>query len=67
MRRADVGPPIPRGYILGQRGKGSSVKYEKPGIVDYGSIADHTFDTPGQGDKGLCGNDPMFGEPSCPS
>jgi hypothetical protein len=43
------------------------MQYEKPGIVDYGSIAEHTFDNPGKGDKGLCGNDPMFSEPSCPS
>ncbi len=41
--------------------------YEKPTVIDYGSIADHTFDTPGVGDKGTCGYDPMFGEPSCPS
>jgi hypothetical protein len=39
--------------------------YERPEIVDYGSIAAHTFDTPGEGDKGICGFDPMFGEPSC--
>jgi hypothetical protein len=39
--------------------------YEKPAIVDFGSIADHTFDNPGKGDKGTCGNDPMWGEPSC--
>lgn len=25
--------------------------YEVPTIVDHGSIADHTFDNPGQGDK----------------
>lgn len=25
--------------------------YEKPKVEDYGSIADHTFDNPGQGDK----------------
>jgi hypothetical protein len=27
------------------------MKYEKPQIVDFGSIADHTFDNPGKGDK----------------
>ena len=41
------------------------MKYEKPVITDFGSITAHTFDTPGKGDKGVCGNDPMFGEPSC--
>jgi hypothetical protein len=56
------------GYKILRTRKGVRVmQYEKPGIVDYGSIAEHTFDTPGVGDKGLCGNDPMFGEPSCPS
>lgn len=39
--------------------------YEPPEVIDFGSIADHTFDNPGKGDKGICGNDPMFGEPSC--
>ena len=39
--------------------------YEKPTITDFGSIADHTFNNPGKGDKGTCGNDPMFNEPSC--
>jgi hypothetical protein len=39
--------------------------YEKPAVTDFGSIAAHTFNTPGKGDKGVCGNDPMFGEPSC--
>jgi len=39
--------------------------YEPPEVIDFGSIADHTFDNPGRGDKGVCGNDPMFGEPSC--
>jgi hypothetical protein len=50
--------------------KGGSVtmtmaSYEPPEVIDFGSIADHTFDNPGKGDKGICGNDPMFGEPSC--
>jgi hypothetical protein len=27
------------------------VTYEAPAIEDYGSIADHTFQTPGQGTK----------------
>ena len=26
--------------------------YEAPAVVDYGSIAAHTFDNPGKGDKG---------------
>jgi hypothetical protein len=30
---------------------GMKVSYEVPKIVDYGSIADHTFDNPGKGDK----------------
>jgi hypothetical protein len=45
-----------------------AMSYEKPVIRDFGSIAAHTFDTPGpegKGDKGVCGFDPMFGEPSC--
>lgn len=25
--------------------------YQAPAVVDYGSIADHTFQTPGQGTK----------------
>lgn len=49
------------------RGKDKRMRYEKPVIVDYGSIGDHTFDNPGVGDKGTCGNDPMWNEPSCPS
>ena len=28
-----------------------TVKYEAPEISDFGSIAEHTFDNPGQGDK----------------
>ena len=40
--------------------------YETPRITDFGAIGDHTFDNPGKGDKGICGNDPMFNEPSCP-
>jgi len=27
------------------------MKYETPEVVDYGSIAEHTFDNPGKGDK----------------
>ena len=27
------------------------VPYEAPKVIDYGSIADHTFDNPGAGDK----------------
>ena len=43
----------------------TQMQYEKPTITDFGSIGAHTFDTPGVGDKGECGYDPMFGEPSC--
>jgi hypothetical protein len=31
------------------------MKYEAPKVVDYGSIADHTFQTPG-GEKGCTSN-----------
>lgn len=27
------------------------IEYEAPAIVDFGSIADHTFNNPGEGDK----------------
>jgi hypothetical protein len=27
------------------------MKYEKPAVKDFGSIAGHTFDNPGVGDK----------------
>lgn len=27
------------------------MKYEAPVVVDYGSISDHTYQTPGQGTK----------------
>ncbi|HSK52742.1 MAG TPA: hypothetical protein VLA44_08305 [Clostridia bacterium] len=27
------------------------IDYEAPAIVDFGSIADHTYQTPGQGTK----------------
>jgi hypothetical protein len=27
------------------------IDYEAPAIVDFGSIADHTYDNPGVGDK----------------
>jgi len=27
------------------------IAYEAPVVADYGSIADHTFDNPGKGDK----------------
>jgi hypothetical protein len=27
------------------------IKYESPAIEDFGSIADHTFQTPGKGTK----------------
>ena len=27
------------------------MKYEKPVVTDFGSVASHTFDTPGVGDK----------------
>lgn len=31
--------------------RGEAVRYEKPVVTDFGSIADHTFNTPG-GTKG---------------
>jgi hypothetical protein len=31
---------------------GGQMKYEKPEVVDYGSISDHTFTTPGGQVKG---------------
>jgi hypothetical protein len=44
------------------------IPYEAPRIVDYGSIADHTYDNPGVGDKSAT---PMetdkFGEFSHPA
>ena len=27
------------------------MKYEKPEVTDFGSLASHTYDTPGVGDK----------------
>jgi hypothetical protein len=44
------------------------MKYEKPTITDFGSIAGHTFDTPGVGDKSPTPLelDPMYGEFSGP-
>jgi hypothetical protein len=33
------------------------MSYEKPVVSDFGSIADHTFQTPGKGTKS---NDPTF-------
>lgn len=27
------------------------MKYEKPEVTDFGSVASHTFDNPGEGDK----------------
>ena len=43
------------------------MKYEKPAIVDFGSISEHTFTTPGGHSKDWksCQLDPMFGENSC--
>ena len=56
--------PLREHYLrLGRR----AMRYEKPEVIDYGPIGDHTFDVPGVGDKGVCGYDPMFGEPSCHS
>lgn len=28
-----------------------TISYESPSIVDLGSVAEHTFDNPGKGDK----------------
>lgn len=33
------------------------MSYEKPAVSDFGSIADHTFQTPGKGTKST---DPTF-------
>ncbi len=44
------GPP----YIRMGR-KGSAMDYAKPTVVDYGSIAEHTF-TAGQGKRIVTGN-----------
>jgi hypothetical protein len=43
------------------------MKYESPRITDFGSIAKHTFITPGGHTKDhiVCELDPMFGEYSC--
>jgi hypothetical protein len=30
---------------------GTSMKYEAPVVIDFGSISDHTFQTPGHGTK----------------
>ncbi len=44
------------------------LSYEQPKVEDFGSIADHTFDNPGKGDKS---SEPMetdkFGEFSHPA
>lgn len=44
------------------------LSWEKPEIIDFGSIADHTFDNPGAGDKSatVMATD-KFGEYSHPS
>jgi hypothetical protein len=34
------------------RRKGESMTYERPEVTDFGSIADHTFTTPGGRPKG---------------
>jgi hypothetical protein len=38
-----------------------SMAYIKPGIIDFGGIASHTFLNPGGDEKGTEGHDP-FGE-----
>jgi hypothetical protein len=45
----------------------TEITWETPEIVDHGSIADNTFDNPGQGDKSstVMGTD-KFGEYSHP-
>ena len=30
---------------------GGQMRYEKPEVLDFGSIAGHTYDNPGVGDK----------------
>jgi len=44
------------------------MEYQKPEVTDFGSIARHTFNNPGVGDKSPdpLQLDPMFGEPSHP-
>lgn len=43
------------------------IAYEAPTIVDYGSIADNTFNNPGKGDKSAMPMDTdKFGEFSHP-
>jgi hypothetical protein len=52
---------------IGRAKERGRLDYQKPSITDFGSIGGYTFDNPGKGDKGTCGKDPMFDEPSCPS
>jgi hypothetical protein len=33
------------------RDRGGRVQYETPMVIDFGSIAAHTYDNPGEGDK----------------
>jgi hypothetical protein len=37
------------------------MEYERPTVIDLGSIADHTFINPSGSNKGTTGHDP-FGE-----
>ena len=46
------------------------MRYEKPEVKDFGSIAGHTFDNPCVGDKSsdtTFETDPMYGEYSHPA
>jgi hypothetical protein len=43
----EAGAYVARGSCRVHGGKGKHVIYEKPTVVDYGSITDHTFQTPG--------------------
>jgi hypothetical protein len=40
------------------RSKGETLKYDKPEVMDLGSIGDHTFTTPSGSLKGTTGHDP---------
>ena len=45
------------------------MEYQTPEITDFGSVARHTFNNPGVGDKSPdpLELDPMYGEPSHPA
>ncbi len=51
------------------RGAEKRMAYQRPTVTDFGSIARHTFDNPGKGDKSSNTNfeTDKFGEYSHPS